>query len=208
MEEYRMGDWIETYTGGRFWPCDPRPAEVNIVDIAQALSMICRYNGQVKYFYSVGQHSILCALLARRRNLGPRIELLALLHDAAEAYMCDATPPVKKGLVGFKTMERRIQQAIYEAFEIRPPSDQEQKTVKELDLTMRATEAREIKVNGKEWRQPFPPTDEVRICPCLLFADIRDLFLGMFQRLIKWEREQQGIQATLPASNRSAAVGE
>lgn len=37
----RIGDWMQTYTGRQFWPIDPRPEEIEIEDIAHALSMMC-----------------------------------------------------------------------------------------------------------------------------------------------------------------------
>ena len=37
------------------------PQLIRIEDIAHALSMICRGNGHVKTFWSVGQHCICCA---------------------------------------------------------------------------------------------------------------------------------------------------
>lgn len=47
----RIGGWIQTRTGVAFYPNDPRPSEVNIEDIAHALSNICRFAGHVKRFY-------------------------------------------------------------------------------------------------------------------------------------------------------------
>lgn len=38
----RKGDWMQTYTGRQFWPLDPHPDEIDIRDIAHALSMMCR----------------------------------------------------------------------------------------------------------------------------------------------------------------------
>ena len=55
----RKGDWMQTYTGRQFWPIDPRANEVHIEDIAHALSMMCRYNGHCRTFYSVAEHSVL-----------------------------------------------------------------------------------------------------------------------------------------------------
>jgi 5'-deoxynucleotidase YfbR-like HD superfamily hydrolase len=45
------GDWIQTYSGKRFFPLDPRPEDVCIEDIAHALSLLCRWTGHVKEFY-------------------------------------------------------------------------------------------------------------------------------------------------------------
>ncbi len=48
MERY--GDWIQTYTGKQFWPLDPRPEDVDIEDIANALSNLGRYAGHTTAF--------------------------------------------------------------------------------------------------------------------------------------------------------------
>ena len=45
--------YITTYTGNHFDPINPDPELINIVDIAHALPMICRGNGQVSTFWSV-----------------------------------------------------------------------------------------------------------------------------------------------------------
>ena len=50
--------YITTYTGNHFDPINPDPELINIVDIAHALPMICRGNGQVSTFWSVGEHCI------------------------------------------------------------------------------------------------------------------------------------------------------
>ena len=42
--------YITTYTGNHFDPINPDPELINIVDIAHALPMICRGNGQVSTF--------------------------------------------------------------------------------------------------------------------------------------------------------------
>lgn len=47
----RQGDWMQTYTGRLFWPLDPDPDEVEPLDIAHALGMICRYGGHADRFY-------------------------------------------------------------------------------------------------------------------------------------------------------------
>lgn len=84
-----MADWITTYGGIHFFPLDPEADKIEITDVAHALSLICRGNGHVKTFFSVGQHCIHCALEAEARGYGSRIALACLLHDASEAYMSD-----------------------------------------------------------------------------------------------------------------------
>ena len=138
----RLGDWCETYTGRHFWPLDPKPEEVSIDDIAHALSLTCRYNGHCKYLYSVGQHSILCVILARINRFNPRIQLLALLHDAAEAYVSDVTRPIKPYLKGYQEMEDRIHRTILCALDIPGAYPVEADCVNEIDNEMLATEAK------------------------------------------------------------------
>lgn len=61
------GDWMQTYTGRRFYPLDPRPDEIDPEDIAHALSLLCRYGGHVDRFYSVAEH---CVLMSEPWYLG------------------------------------------------------------------------------------------------------------------------------------------
>jgi len=91
--------WIATYTGGRFYPLDPRPEDVCIADIAHSLSQICRFNGQTLQFYSVAQHSVLVSKLLGQGGPSPIHEFMGLKHDAAEAYLCDLVRPIKRELV-------------------------------------------------------------------------------------------------------------
>ena len=53
-----MSNYITTYTGKHFEPANPDSDKICIEDIAHALSLICRGNGHVKTFWSVGQHCI------------------------------------------------------------------------------------------------------------------------------------------------------
>ncbi|MBY0513267.1 MAG: hypothetical protein K2P78_05075 [Gemmataceae bacterium] len=89
----RRGDWIQTATGHKFWPLDPRPGDVDVRDVAHALSNLCRFTGHAREFYSVAQHSVLAS-----RIVPPASALAALLHDAAEAYMGDVARPWKRFL--------------------------------------------------------------------------------------------------------------
>jgi len=101
------GDWMQTATGGKFWPLDPRPHEVCIKDIAHALSLLCRFGGHCLRFYSVAEHSVLLA-----RAAPPRFRRWALLHDAAEAYVVDVPRPLKPFLVNYKQAEAAVMRAI------------------------------------------------------------------------------------------------
>ena len=111
-----MSEFITTYTGKHFKPTDPNPELIGIPDIAHALSLICRGNGHVKTFWSVGQHCICCAKEAAARGLSDRMVLACLLHDASECYMSDVPSPFKKTLPEYQEQEAYLLHLIYEKF--------------------------------------------------------------------------------------------
>lgn len=84
-----MRHTILTYTGQAVQLDDPQVESIRIEDIAHALSQINRYTGHTKTPYSVAQHSLLMSCLD---ICDP---LVALLHDAAEAYIGDVATPLK-----------------------------------------------------------------------------------------------------------------
>lgn len=47
----RKGDWLQVYTGGNFYPFDPRPEEIHIEDIAHSLALQSRFGGHCRVFY-------------------------------------------------------------------------------------------------------------------------------------------------------------
>lgn len=128
-----MSDYITTYTGEHFIPTAPEKDKIHIVDIAHALSLICRGNGHVKTFFSVGQHCINCALEAKARGYSQRIVLACLLHDASESYMSDVPKPFKKYLAEYNAIEDALLDVIYEKYLGATLTKEEQALVKEID---------------------------------------------------------------------------
>lgn len=134
-EAASRGDWIQTATGGQFWPIDPRPSEIAIEDIAHALSMLCRFGGHCRRFYSVAEHSVLLA-----RAVAPEHRAWALLHDASEAYLVDVPRPLKPFLTGYAEAESRIMTAVCSRFGLAPEMPAE---VKAADRAILTDEARQ-----------------------------------------------------------------
>lgn len=99
----------------RFDPTQAVETDIDILDIAHALSMLSRANGHFWQFYSVAQHSINCAMEADARGYSAKVQLACLLHDASEAYIGDLTRPLKRHLPEFETIERRLQATIFQA---------------------------------------------------------------------------------------------
>jgi len=159
----RAGRPIRTVSGIAFWPLDPRADEVRIEDIAHALSNICRFGGHCSEFYSVAQHSVWVAKHVAAER--PELALHALLHDAAEAYVGDVVQPLK-GYARicesmFSTVERRIQDAISEAFGLRPLTVQEDQFIRDADALALATEARDLMGNPQWPDLPLPAAGHV-----------------------------------------------
>ena len=152
--EHERGAWMSVYTGGKFFPLDPRSEEVFIEDIAHALSHQNRFNGHLKWPYSVAQHSVLCSkYIVGDKNR----QLLALLHDAAEAYIGDVIRPVKYNLPLFKEIEDRIMEAVFEKFGLNP-SKEDIAAVKTIDNLMCAAEKRDMHPTKVEWENMPDPT--------------------------------------------------
>lgn len=131
-----MPDYITTYGGTHFVPTEPEAEKIHISDIAHALSLICRGNGQVKTFFSVGQHCINCALEAEARGYSQRVILACLLHDAGEAYLSDVPSPFKKYLSGYKKLEECLLSLIYRKYLGSDLTEEEQRQVEEIDKDM------------------------------------------------------------------------
>lgn len=86
---------MNVFSGHRIDPLHIKEDDIHLEDIAHALSLLCRGNGHIKYFYSVAQHSLNCAKEAQSRGYNKHIVLSCLFHDASEAYMSDLITPIK-----------------------------------------------------------------------------------------------------------------
>lgn len=130
-----MGDHITTYSGIHMHPLAPGPEEIRIRDIAHALSLMVRANGHFPVFYSVGQHCIHCCEEACARGYTRRVQLACLLHDASEAYLADITRPVKQYLPQYRTIEKMLQDAVFQKY-LGDLSEKEITLWRELDDTL------------------------------------------------------------------------
>jgi hypothetical protein len=158
-----MNTKIETFTGKLFDYLDPRAADMDALSIAHALGNLCRFTGHCRRFYSVAEHSVLCMTLADRRGLTRRLQLLALIHDAHEAYVGDINTPLKLALNGnFADIDAEATLLTCAALGVTPPTFSEKFVVKEIDLIALATEAQALMPSeGRDWHlsvQPEPIT--------------------------------------------------
>lgn len=145
----RIGDWMQTHSGKMFYPTDPREEDIDIEDIAHALSHICRFAGHCNTFYSVAEHSVRVADEVHRQSRGvPARDVCALvlhglLHDAAEAYLVDIPRPLKMapGLEYYRAYERTLERVIFRRFGL---PDEIPAVVKQADQRLLVTEGRDL----------------------------------------------------------------
>lgn len=127
---------LMTWTGRQIDLMNPSPDDVDIVDIATALSRECRYAGHVSSFYSVAQHSVLCSHIVPRE-----LAFEALLHDATEAYLKDIPAPLKHLLPEYRIVEERFEWAIRVHFGL---PEKQNPAIKNADNILLATEVRDL----------------------------------------------------------------
>lgn len=138
---------ISTISHIRFDPTEPRDGDIEITDIAHALSYLARANGHFSVFFSVARHSINCAVEAKSRGYSKKVQLLCLLHDAAEAYIGDMTRPLKMKIPYFSEIEKKYQDIIFSKF-IGGVTDSERALAREIDDAMLCYEF--LKFNGEK----------------------------------------------------------
>jgi 5'-deoxynucleotidase YfbR-like HD superfamily hydrolase len=126
-------DFIITFSKQKFSPLRAKAEDLDIIDIAHALSLMCRANGHIRHFYSVAQHCLNCAREAKARGLSDGIQLACLLHDASEAYISDITRPVKRSLPQYTEIEDVLQNQIFDRFNLVHLREEEFEVVKEID---------------------------------------------------------------------------
>ena len=177
-----MSAFITTYTGLHIEPADPAPDKICIEDIAHALSLLCRGNGHVKTFWSVGQHCIACAKEAAARGLPARIVLACLLHDASECYMSDVPRPIKQTLPVYREKENRLLSVIYEKFLGSDLTEEEARLVKEIDDVMLAYDLE--KLLGEKQIGGLPEIHIDLSYEVRPFADVEEEYLKVYKNLM------------------------
>lgn len=180
-----MGEYITTYTGRHFEPMSPNPDLIKIEDIAHALSMICRGNGHVKTFWSVGEHCICCAKEAAERGLPERMILACLLHDASECYMSDVPRPFKRELPAYEEKEEHLLSMIYKKFLGSDLTEKEQKQLKEIDNALLWYDLEELLGEKQTGEAPEVHIDlnySIRH-----FKDVEMEYLELYRRYSVWK---------------------
>ena len=127
---------ILTATGKRFDLYEPDADLIDPRDISHSLAHLCRFNGHTREFYSVAQHASMVADLVPEKD-----KLVALLHDAAEAYIGDMVQPLKQWMHAYQDVEQWIWERICIRFNL---ASELPASVRHADLVALATERRDL----------------------------------------------------------------
>jgi len=128
---------IKLLSGGHYDFIDLDQSVYDIEDIAHNLSMICRFTGSVKDFYSVGQHSVLVS-----HAVPPEHALAGLMHDASEAFMSDLNSPLKALMKAYKALEKKVEKQIFTKYNLSFPMDP---AIKLADIKVFLAENRDLR---------------------------------------------------------------
>lgn len=174
------GPWIQT-SMATVSLNNPSVDDIHIEDIAHSLSLICRFGGHCNTFYSVAQHSVLVSTLVD----DPELQLIALLHDATEAYIGDIITPLKKILSQYTDIEDKFHLTIGEKFGLGDDLVHLPPAVKYADVKALKTEVRDLmggeSEDWKVWPDGMVP-DEHKIIP-LPPKQAAELFLERYATL-------------------------
>jgi len=162
----KTGPWIQTRSGRRFYPLNPRAEDVDLHDIAHALARQCRFSGHTSRYYSVAEHSVRVAMRVYEQTSDPAFALLGLLHDASEAYLIDLPRPLKRDPVfaPYVVAERAVMDAILR--HVGFTSTDLPEVVKRADMALLAAEAHEFMAPvSDEWLAELPEAEPMEHAP-------------------------------------------
>ena len=177
-----MHNYITTYSGEKIDPLDPKEEQINITDIAHALSLLCRGSGHIEHFYSVAQHCVNCAKEARARGYSKRIQLACLMHDGSEAYVSDITRPVKKHLPRYLEIEDNFQSVVYKRFLGANLTKEEEDTIQKIDDDVLVWEL--IAIMKRDKPEIMPELKSSPVFDFLLFSDVEKEFMAIYESLV------------------------
>lgn len=135
LNKHHTAVTVETRSGRVFHYQADDTNDIDITDIASALSKCCRFVGHCRRFYSVAEHSIYASY-----HVPAEYAMRALLHDASEAYLSDIASPIKRQMPEYKVIEERLMERIARRFNLEP-NFWHDPVIKRADMEMLKTEA-------------------------------------------------------------------
>jgi hypothetical protein len=191
-------NFIRTATGKTIDFLELDPSQLDLEDIAHNLSMICRFVGGVRSFYSVAEHSLNVSALCEAKGEDP---LWGLFHDAPEAYIGDVSSPLKALLPEYKRIEHSLMKAIALKFALDkgdfvPQPGTIPLGVKKCDVICVNIEGSELTPNSWMPRDEFGPDADVVQIRNLTPAKAEAAFLGRYKDLLYVASQRKGLFVT------------
>ena len=162
--------WQRLLSGRRIDLLNPSPLDIELDDIAFALSRVARWGGQTlgDHLYSVAQHSLMVTDIGCRlssNGLSSRLQLAHLVHDAEEGFVSfDPISPLKPHLgPAYQEIAARTRRAVH--LRVGLPAELPvswKRMIKRADKIAAATEA--INVAGYD-RSEVRPVLKIRAVP-------------------------------------------
>lgn len=152
--------WILTHSGAEVDLLEPEAEQISAHDIAHHLSLLCRFAGATRNFYSVAQHSCLVLdIVTKQSDCTPLTMQWAILHDAHEAFIGDISTPMRRAIADFtqcgdviREMSLRFDAAVLQRFGL--PNVLPQATldaVRHADLVALETERHRLLPENRSW---------------------------------------------------------
>ena len=136
--------------------------QIDIYDIAWALSQINRFVGHARRPYSVAEHSLLVADLAKIDGKSPAVQLACLLHDAHEAYTGDVGSPHKNAIgLAWGTFETLQADRVRRALNVAEIFAKHSGLINHFDLVALATERLQLTKHNPDHHSHWPVLDTI-----------------------------------------------
>ena len=151
-----LSDGREHYLSG----VDALQNTYSLQSIAHHLAIINRFTGATSRPYSVAEHSLLCADIAEACSATLPAQLACLMHDAHEAFVGDASSPVKWALGdAWNAFEHPHAHALRRHFGLQATFAGYRQQIKQIDLVALATERRDLLPFDAAQHRPWPILD-------------------------------------------------
>jgi uncharacterized protein len=133
---------------------------VDIRDVAQSLAQINRFTGHCHRPYSVAEHSLLVADLAKRDGKSALIQYACLMHDAHESVTGDMSSPGKHAIgLAWPAFEYKQADVFRRQFGLLTAFASYRNLVHHYDLVALATERRDLTSYDPKRNRPWPILD-------------------------------------------------
>lgn len=195
---------IQSYSGIAVTPRLLRPLQVNLEDIAHALSLKCRFTGHCAFHYSVAQH----CLTGAEQLTDPDQKLAFMLHEVSEAYLPDIAAPIKNYVsmypensnesLSWQTVERQHTRVVLSALGVpKLVTTVLSEDIRTVDLRMLATERRDIMApSSVNWSIPATAYPHFTIKEAS-WRDVKGLWLDTTRVLLARHRVSRTYSRTL-----------